>query len=422
MRARAVDRPGVWAAVIVAAFLGLLPLAWLQYRWIGRIAEADRERRQAHLAAAVRGVTDDFDGEINQTFRALMMQFGRPAPPGTEEEAARYARAMETLGEPRLVRNLYVARGGGLFRFNAEKVALEPVPWPPEFERLRARLSAPPAEHVPPWLPLIDADLPALVAPRVFAGPPFRGRRGMNPPRGTPVTWSIVHLDLDFISKELLPSLVRRHFREGGDSEYNIRIVNTREPGRIIYNSDAALPADFFATPDFAAPLLDARGRRPRFPPPVMAESEPAMDAPPAPAAWRLLVKHRAGSLDAVVAQARRRNLAISMAILSLMAASLAVLLIFTRRARHLAQAQMEFVAGVSHELRTPLSVICSAADNLADGVVSSEAQARRYGSVIRGEGRRLSRMVEQILGFAGIQSGRTRYELQPACDRGPRG
>ena len=311
-----------------------------------------------------------------------------------------------------------------LFRVNAEKVALEPVPWPPEFERLRARLSAPPPNT---GRPLHGCRSSTRIFRRwlrraCLREPPFRGRRGMNPPRGTPVTWSIVHLDLDFISKELLPSLVRRHFREGGDSEYHIRIVNTREPGRIIYNSDAALPADFFATPDFAAPLLDVRGRRPRFPPPVMAESEPAMDAPPAPAAWRLLVKHRAGSLDAVVAQARRRNLAISMAILSLMAASLAVLLISTRRARHLAQAQMEFVAGVSHELRTPLSVICSAADNLADGVVSSEAQARRYGSVIRGEGRRLSRMVEQILGFAGIQSGRTRYELQPACDRGPRG
>ena len=32
----------------------------------------------------------------------------------------------------------------------------------------------------------------------------------------------------------------------------------------------------------------------------------------------------------------------------------------------------MEFVAAVSHELRTPLAVIRSAADNLADGVVTT--------------------------------------------------
>ena len=96
------------------------------------------------------------------------------------------------------------------------------------------------------------------------------------------------------------------------------------------------------------------------------------------------------------------------------MATALAVILVSTRRAQALAHAQMEFVAGVSHELRTPLSVICSAADNLADGVVTNEHGVKRYGSVIRQEGRRLASMVEQILRFAGIQSGRARYERQP--------
>jgi signal transduction histidine kinase len=74
----------------------------------------------------------------------------------------------------------------------------------------------------------------------------------------------------------------------------------------------------------------------------------------------------------------------------------------------------MEFVAGVSHELRTPLAVISSAADNLADGVVAGEPQVRRYGSVIRQESRRLAEMVEQLLRFSGLQSGRARYKLQP--------
>jgi len=95
------------------------------------------------------------------------------------------------------------------------------------------------------------------------------------------------------------------------------------------------------------------------------------------------------------------------------MAGSIAMLTITTRRAQKLARLQMEFVAGVSHELRTPLTVICSAADNLADGVVGGEEQVQRYGSVIRDEGRRLSDMVEQILRFAGIQSGRVRYDVQ---------
>src|SRR4051812_33529533 len=66
----------------------------------------------------------------------------------------------------------------------------------------------------------------------------------------------------------------------------------------------------------------------------------------------------------------------------------------------------MEFVASVSHELRTPLAVICSAGENLADGVVADAAQIRTYGSLIEAEGRRLGDMVERVMEFAGISSG----------------
>jgi len=66
----------------------------------------------------------------------------------------------------------------------------------------------------------------------------------------------------------------------------------------------------------------------------------------------------------------------------------------------------MEFVSTVSHELRTPLAVICSAGENLADGVVNDRDQLEAYGKVVRDEGRRLTEMVEQVLSFAGIQSG----------------
>ena len=78
----------------------------------------------------------------------------------------------------------------------------------------------------------------------------------------------------------------------------------------------------------------------------------------------------------------------------------------------------MEFVAAVSHELRTPLAVIRSAADNLADGVVDDEAQIRQYGELVRSEGRRLTEMVEQILEFAGIQSGQRAFALRPVRGR----
>jgi len=84
------------------------------------------------------------------------------------------------------------------------------------------------------------------------------------------------------------------------------------------------------------------------------------------------------------------------------------------QRQRRLAQRQVAFVAAVSHELRTPVSVICSAGENLADGVVREIEQVRRYGGVVRDEGRRLGEMVERVLEFAGADARRNGYRFEP--------
>jgi signal transduction histidine kinase len=129
---------------------------------------------------------------------------------------------------------------------------------------------------------------------------------------------------------------------------------------------------------------------------------------------WRLIVKHPSGSLETAVAQVRRRNLLVSSGILGILGISVGFLVVTTRRAQGLARQQMEFVAAVSHELRTPLAVIRSAADNLAEGVVYGDDQVRKYGALVRGEGRRLSEMVEQILELSGIHSGQRGFVLAP--------
>jgi signal transduction histidine kinase len=128
------------------------------------------------------------------------------------------------------------------------------------------------------------------------------------------------------------------------------------------------------------------------------------------------VVKHPAGSLEAFVGSTRRRNLIVSTSILAVLAASMALLIVSTRRSQKLARQQLEFVAAVSHELRTPLAVIRSAGENLADGVVHDEEGVRKYGGLIRAEGRRLSEMVEQILELAGIQSGQRGFARQPVA------
>ena len=139
-----------------------------------------------------------------------------------------------------------------------------------------------------------------------------------------------------------------------------------------------------------------------------------AVVSPPgADGAWELIVRHSAGSLEQVVAAHQNRNLAMSFGVLLLLCVSMGMILVSAQRAQRLAKAQIDFVAGVSHELRTPLAVICSAAENLADGVVGEKARIAEYGTLIRDEGRRLTAMVEQTLQFAAGQSNRQTYQLK---------
>jgi signal transduction histidine kinase len=78
-----------------------------------------------------------------------------------------------------------------------------------------------------------------------------------------------------------------------------------------------------------------------------------------------------------------------------------------------LARMQMDFAASVSHELRTPLAVLCSAVDNIADGIVTSKEQMAKYGSVIRNQSRQINALVNQVILFAATQDGKGRYDMR---------
>jgi signal transduction histidine kinase len=79
-----------------------------------------------------------------------------------------------------------------------------------------------------------------------------------------------------------------------------------------------------------------------------------------------------------------------------------------------MARMQMDFAASVSHELRTPLAVLCSAVDNIADGVVTGREQLAKYGTVIRSQSRQINGLVNQVILFVSTQDGKGRYSLEP--------
>lgn len=74
-----------------------------------------------------------------------------------------------------------------------------------------------------------------------------------------------------------------------------------------------------------------------------------------------------------------------------------------------------EFVSNVSHELRTPLSSIRVFGEFLRRGRVDEPGKVREYGSYIESESRRLTQLINNILDFSRIESGRRVYNFESA-------
>ena len=454
----------------------LAALAALQYRWLGQISAAERERMQRMLRAGADRFAEDFDGELARVYFGLQTDADVWRRRDGEAFALRFDGWRASSAHAGLVREVFVMeRGEGgraaVERFDPAARAFRPAEWPAELAPLRARLEG--AEALPgaegaqgpaAALPNVEPDIPAVVIPVVSSeqGRSIVGRGGGGEERlmltnFSPVSaYVVAALDAEVVRRELLAGLAGRYFAVGGGSDYRVAVASRGERARVFYQSDPGATLEALSAADARADIFQIRpegmerllspaaplelrevtrtqgtrtaegaggeggaagggAKRVRLLKHATREATAQIRlTPERGAGWELLVEHRAGSLDAAVSAARSRNLLLSSAVLVLLAASAALIVVSALRAQRLARRQVEFVAGVSHELRTPLAVICSAGDNLADGVIKDTAQVRRYGELIRGEGRRLTEMVEQALEFAGAQRGRARFMLSP--------
>ncbi|HMZ18816.1 MAG TPA: histidine kinase dimerization/phospho-acceptor domain-containing protein [Blastocatellia bacterium] len=464
------QRPSLMLLLVIALLVLLPLLAVLQYRWLGEVSAADRERRQANLKTSADRFCSDFDRELTNAY----LQLQTAAPVSDERDdvlAVRYQRLLTNAPRPKLIREIYRARFDeqgqfALAHFNQSTQALEAVEWPENLKSIRAKFEAQRQVQESTQMMLrtvlgqtqeqlqtrigrgvvfqistnqIADDIPALVipdiGPHLTTAPIFPEKRSNT----------IAVLNLEYIQSELIPDLARRHFLTDGTNDYNLAIIRRSEAKEVIFQTDTGLPIKSFEQSDIKSSLFKIRPEEvdrlmiAGVPPPIVIPATPASptssssrivksesnqvavsvfqsdiniknskdDKPaklhaesalpkpePKPESsiakqflkrgeegcWQLLVKHRAGSLDAAVAGVRRRNLGISFGILLLLGVSVGFIVLSSRRSQHLAKQQMEFVAGVSHELRTPLAVICSAAENLADGVIDNQDQIKRYG------------------------------------------
>jgi len=430
--------------ILVGLLLILLPtLAVLQYRWIGEVSAAERERLESSLRVASERFAIDLDTELSRLGTTFQIRDGFPktADPIVE----RYQTWSETSPYARMLRTVYLLKvdrdnKSELYKLNLANHELEPSPLPITWENVRDR-------QLPTDMmiiaPIFRRDV-QFVGPRPedFRGrraepfPPRRpdnlGLRNDRPPRrgpgiprsgGGPGPVSgpgpaegavLIELDRDVVLHDLVPALTAKHFSSHDETAYRIAIVSATKPqDGVLFSSAGAWKPEDIAAPDAVVDLFNPLGRpgfggRGRGGPRGGSQGTIVSDP------WQLLVKHRAGSLERAVEDVRLRNLAISFGILLVLGAGLITVVISSQRAHSLGRLQMEFAAGVSHELRTPLAVIRSAAHNLRSGIVRDKEDVEQYATIVGDEARRLSDMVEEVLLYTETQSGRKKYKLEP--------
>src|ERR1051326_8233804 len=131
--------------LIVPAALVLLValLATLQYRWLGQVSEAERNRLHTSLRQSAEEFANDFDRELTRTYSMFLLSDGAAlAKHDWSGFATRYDTWRDGAKDPLLVQAIYLATDDGatkaLFKYVPETRSFETADWPEALGPVRA--------------------------------------------------------------------------------------------------------------------------------------------------------------------------------------------------------------------------------------------------------------------------------------------
>ncbi|MBX7055166.1 MAG: HAMP domain-containing histidine kinase [Pyrinomonadaceae bacterium] len=447
-----------WSNLILFACLVgvLVMIGGLQYRWLSRISDSDGEKAKKRLNEQAERFAADFNRELQNAYFNFQTEASTWKTSDWTQFNERYDLWRERAAYPELIRDFFFFPSdpmAGPIKYDRESRSFQPAEFTDELRNLRSEFNDD-AKFKPVLSDVFSLVLPIHEVSQTSGKILIRTTQpSVAPGIKVPPKFGflLIRLDPAIVKDKLLPDLVAKYF---GDGEFNAAVVDSS--GNSVFQQikgdsiDTEMPlidlspGNFlvFADRDLVRsiegekrPGLVVSSRIETHSMTKMPESggddrslkievnrdsgrRTAVFTATAPAqgttagAWKLIVQHSSGSLATYLNSTFRRNMAIGFGLLFLLAAAAAAIIVSARRAKLLAQRQVEFVSSVSHEFRTPLAVISSAGENLADGVTNDTEQVLRYGDLIKRESQKLSAMVEQILEFAGANSGRQRYNF----------
>jgi hypothetical protein len=225
------------AAALLLVLLAIL--ATLQYRWLGEVSEAERERMRASLRTRASELAQEFDAELTRAYVTFHVGSDQLDADAAAALADAYARWQASAKIPALVSAVSMADGrmldsAELRRLDPAARTLTPIEWPRELSDALARthqglpqvVGGPPSAPSMLFADAIDSRTPALLiaVPR-FKRSTENGRIRFISDPAAGVRLVIVTLDAGQLQRRLLEPLVAKYFGEGSGSEYLVTIA-----------------------------------------------------------------------------------------------------------------------------------------------------------------------------------------------------
>ena len=381
-------RHTLWVG-FAAVLVPLVVLLALQYRWLTRLDETSATVQKA----ALNNLLESISKEVEYFYRSNAERvLDLPASVFTQDQLPKAAHLFKKKGVEG-VKRLFVwsfLNDAGPQYFYPSCASFEPPVWSPELRAVYVAGS--------PWKTLAhkggtiervrvlveekDPDYRILLFPITDETSHLVGISGMV-------------LDEGYFQGVVLPKAVKKGLADlaSGDAEHEPIVSVQDAKGRIVYAN---------------GPLEDGFGR------PRQTDAEKPLSF--VFTDWKVGLASRHATPAVVARRNFLVNIGLSAALAAVLLGGLVLALRTASREMKLSQMKNEFVSNVSHELRTPLASIRVFGEFLRMGRFDGPEKAREYGDYIETESRRLTQLINNILDFASIESGRKTYRFE-RCD-----